>query len=119
MILIISIVHVQVLIPGQGDAEFNSLKRDQKPRLLYRQLGDPEKLETISQTSSVNPVKALSCEILSIYCVEKNKTSTIINISITVSIIGLEPARPGYQAWVHTVVWFGQNCAPRPGTQAW
>ena len=20
-----------------------------------------------------------------------------------------------YQAWVHTVVWFGQNCAPRPG----
>ena len=82
MILIISIVHVQVLIPGQGDAEFNSLKRDQKPRLLYRQLGDPEKLETISQTSSVNPVKALSCEILSIYCVEKNKTSTIINISI-------------------------------------
>ena len=76
MILIISIVHVQVLIPGQGDAEFNSLKRDQKPRLLYRQLGDPEKLETISQTSSVNPVKALSCEILSIYCVEKNKTST-------------------------------------------
>ena len=77
MILIISIVHVlvQVLIPGQGDAEFNSLKQDQKPRLLYRQLGDPEKLETISQTSSVNPVKALSCEILFIYCVEKNKTS--------------------------------------------
>ena len=33
----------------------------------------------------------------------------------TVSIIGLEPTRPGYQAWVHTVVWFGQNCAPRPG----
>merc|ERR1712155_300754 len=24
--------------------------------------------------------------------------------------------RPGYQAWVHTVVWFGQNCAPRPGS---
>ena len=77
MILIISIVHVQVLIPGQGDAEFNSLKRDQKPRLLYRQLGDPEKLETISQTSSVNPVKALSCEILSIYCVEKNLDNNI------------------------------------------
>ena len=33
----------------------------------------------------------------------------------TVPIIGLEPTRPGYQAWVHTVIWFGQNCAPRPG----
>ena len=33
----------------------------------------------------------------------------------TVPIIGHEPTRPGYQAWVHTVIWFGQNCAPRPG----
>ena len=33
----------------------------------------------------------------------------------TVSIIGLEPTRPGYQAWVHSLVWFGLYCVPRPG----
>ena len=39
----------------------------------------------------------------------------IVIYSILVSISGLWPPRPGYQAWVHTVVWFGQNCVPRPG----
>ena len=40
----------------------------------------------------------------------------IISTHNTVSIIRLDTTRPGYQAWVHTVVWFGQNCAPRPGS---
>ena len=43
----------------------------------------------------------------------------LLRLDYTVSIIRLDTTRPGYQAWVHTVVWFGQNCAPRPGTQAW
>ena len=40
---------------------------------------------------------------------------TSIFVSNTVSIIGLEPTRPGYQAWVHSSDQTKPQCVPRPG----
>ena len=37
----------------------------------------------------------------------------------TVSIIGLEPTMPGFQAWVHSSDQTKLQCVPGPGTQAW